>query len=73
LLEWIGMADEEGWPRSRPARAGRGPRTLTASEAAALIGVSVATVPVIALESVGEAGLFGRAYDAVRLWWRRRN
>lgn len=33
----------------------------------------VADVPVIALENVGEAGLFGRAYDAVRLWWRRRN
>jgi serine-type D-Ala-D-Ala carboxypeptidase (penicillin-binding protein 5/6) len=33
----------------------------------------VADVPVIALESVGEAGLVGRAYDAVRLWWRRRN
>lgn len=33
----------------------------------------VADVPVVALESVGEAGLFGRAYDAVRLWWRRRN
>jgi hypothetical protein len=27
----------------------------------------------VALESVGEAGLVGRAYDAVRLWWRRRN
>ncbi|MGE5161206.1 MAG: D-alanyl-D-alanine carboxypeptidase family protein [Betaproteobacteria bacterium] len=36
-------------------------------------GVDVATVPVIALEGVGEAGLFGRAYDAVRLWWGRRN
>jgi len=36
-------------------------------------GVVIATEPVIALESVGEAGLFGRAYDAVRLWWRRRN
>ena len=36
-------------------------------------GASVATVPVVALESVGEAGLLGRAYDAVRLWWRRRN
>jgi serine-type D-Ala-D-Ala carboxypeptidase (penicillin-binding protein 5/6) len=33
----------------------------------------VAEVPVVALESVGEAGLVGRAYDAVRLWWRRRN
>ncbi len=33
----------------------------------------VADVPVVALESVGEAGLIGRAYDAVRLWWRRRN
>jgi D-alanyl-D-alanine carboxypeptidase (penicillin-binding protein 5/6) len=36
-------------------------------------GVSVATVPVIALEGVGEAGFLGRAYDALRLWWRRRN
>jgi D-alanyl-D-alanine carboxypeptidase (penicillin-binding protein 5/6) len=36
-------------------------------------GASVATVPVVVLESVGEAGLLGRAYDAVRLWWRRRN
>jgi D-alanyl-D-alanine carboxypeptidase (penicillin-binding protein 5/6) len=34
---------------------------------------TVATVQVVALESVGEAGLIGRAYDAVRLWWRRRN
>jgi D-alanyl-D-alanine carboxypeptidase (penicillin-binding protein 5/6) len=34
---------------------------------------AVADVPVVALDSVGEAGLFGRAYDAVRLWWRRRN
>jgi D-alanyl-D-alanine carboxypeptidase (penicillin-binding protein 5/6) len=32
----------------------------------------VAEVPVVALESVGEAGLVGRAYDAVRLWLRRR-
>lgn len=38
--------DDEEWPRARTARAGsgRGPRTLTASEAAALIGVSVATI-----------------------------
>jgi excisionase family DNA binding protein len=40
------MGEDEGWPRARGARAerDRGPRTLTASEAAALIGVSVATV-----------------------------
>jgi excisionase family DNA binding protein len=38
------MGDDEGWPRARSGRAGRGPRTLTASEAAALLGVSVATV-----------------------------
>ena len=39
------MADD-GWPRTRGARAegDRGPRSLTASEAAALIGVSVATI-----------------------------
>jgi D-alanyl-D-alanine carboxypeptidase (penicillin-binding protein 5/6) len=36
-------------------------------------GEVVANVPVVALEAVGEAGFFGRAYDAVRLWWRRRN
>lgn len=30
-------------------------------------------VPVVALEAVQPAGIFGRAYDAVRLWWRRRN
>ncbi|WP_217923419.1 MerR family transcriptional regulator [Miltoncostaea oceani] len=40
------MTDDDGWPRARTARADRdrGPRTLTASEAAALLGVSVATV-----------------------------
>lgn len=40
------MSDDEGWPRARATRADRdpGPRTLTASEAAALIGVSVATI-----------------------------
>jgi D-alanyl-D-alanine carboxypeptidase (penicillin-binding protein 5/6) len=30
-------------------------------------------VPVVALEAVQPAGTFRRAYDAVRLWWRRRN
>ncbi len=40
------MAEDDGWPRARSTRADRdrGPRTLTASEAAALIGVSVATI-----------------------------
>jgi serine-type D-Ala-D-Ala carboxypeptidase (penicillin-binding protein 5/6) len=33
----------------------------------------VAEVPVIVLERVGTGGLVGRAYDAVRLWWRRRS
>lgn len=33
----------------------------------------VADVPVVAMEGVGAAGLLGRAYDAVRLWWRRRS
>ena len=36
-------------------------------------GETLANVPVVALEAVQPAGLFGRAYDAVRLWWRRRN
>ena len=40
------MTEDDGWPRARSGRADRdrGPRSLTASEAAALIGVSVATV-----------------------------
>jgi len=38
-----------------------------------LSGQVVADAPVVALENVQAAGLFGRAYDAVRLWWRRRN
>jgi D-alanyl-D-alanine carboxypeptidase (penicillin-binding protein 5/6) len=36
-------------------------------------GRTLADAPVVALEAVQPAGLFGRAYDAVRLWWRRRN
>jgi D-alanyl-D-alanine carboxypeptidase (penicillin-binding protein 5/6) len=36
-------------------------------------GETVGVLSVVALEHVGEAGIFGRAYDAVRLWWRRRN
>jgi D-alanyl-D-alanine carboxypeptidase (penicillin-binding protein 5/6) len=36
-------------------------------------GRELTGVPVVAFERVDEAGLFGRAYDAIRLWWRRRN
>jgi len=36
-------------------------------------GKTLADAPIVALETVQPAGLFGRAYDAVRLWWRRRN
>lgn len=35
-------------------------------------GEPVGSAAVVALEGVGPAGPFGRAYDAVRLWWRRR-
>ncbi len=38
-----------------------------------LAGQVVADAPIVALDGVQAAGLFGRAYDAVRLWWRRRN
>lgn len=33
-----------------------------------LEGQSVAEVPLVALEDVGQAGIFGRAWDAIRLW-----
>ena len=36
-------------------------------------GRALTDAPIIALEGVAPAGLLGRAYDAVRLWWRRRN
>jgi len=36
-------------------------------------GHTLADAPVVVLESVQPAGPLGRAYDAVRLWWRRRN
>jgi serine-type D-Ala-D-Ala carboxypeptidase (penicillin-binding protein 5/6) len=36
-------------------------------------GRALADAPIVALEGVAPAGLLGRAYDAVRLWWRRRN
>jgi D-alanyl-D-alanine carboxypeptidase (penicillin-binding protein 5/6) len=35
-------------------------------------GRTVAEAPVVALAGVAPAGPVGRAYDAVRLWWRRR-
>jgi len=31
-------------------------------------GTAVATVPLVVMEPVGLAGLFGRAWDAIRLW-----
>ena len=36
-------------------------------------GQTLADAPVVAFEAAQPAGLVGRAYDAVRLWWRRRN
>jgi D-alanyl-D-alanine carboxypeptidase (penicillin-binding protein 5/6) len=33
-----------------------------------LEGQPVTEVPLVALEDVGEAGIFGRAWDAIRLW-----
>jgi D-alanyl-D-alanine carboxypeptidase (penicillin-binding protein 5/6) len=36
-------------------------------------GQVLADAPVVALDAVPPAGMLGRAYDAIRLWWRRRN
>jgi D-alanyl-D-alanine carboxypeptidase (penicillin-binding protein 5/6) len=33
-------------------------------------GKPYAEYPVVALESVGEAGLLGRAWDTLRLWFK---
>ena len=31
-------------------------------------GVAVAEVPLVTAEAVEQAGIFGRAWDAIRLW-----
>ena len=31
-------------------------------------GTAIATIPLTVLEDVPQAGLFGRAWDAIRLW-----
>ena len=31
-------------------------------------GTPIAEVPLVALEAVDQAGIFGRAWDAIRLW-----
>ncbi|MEO8187484.1 MAG: hypothetical protein ABI580_09010, partial [Burkholderiaceae bacterium] len=36
-------------------------------------GRQVAEVPIVALERVESGGLLRRAYDAIVLWWRKRN
>jgi D-alanyl-D-alanine carboxypeptidase (penicillin-binding protein 5/6) len=36
-------------------------------------GRQVAEVPVVALERIESGGLLRRAYDAIVLWWRKRN
>ena len=37
-------------------------------DVAAVDGAVLASVPLVVLESVGQAGVFGRAWDALRLW-----
>jgi len=36
----------------------------------ALEGEAIGEYPVVALENVGQAGIFGRAWDTLRLWLR---
>jgi len=37
-----------------------------------LEGETLTETPLVALEDVAKAGFFGRAWDAVRLWWRQK-
>jgi len=39
-----------------------------ALKVATAAGAPVAEVPLVVLEAVDEAGIFGRAWDAIRLW-----
>ena len=51
------------WSRRSP-RASASARILVATAA----GAPVADVPLVALEPVEQSGIFGRAWDAIRLW-----
>jgi D-alanyl-D-alanine carboxypeptidase (penicillin-binding protein 5/6) len=52
-------------PLVAPLQKGQGVGTLRVTTAA---GQSVVEVPLTVLETVEEAGIFGRAWDALRLW-----
>ena len=52
-------------PLVAPLTKGQRVGTLKVSTAT---GAPVIEVPLVALEAVDEAGIFGRAWDAIRLW-----
>ena len=52
-------------PLVAPLAKGQRVGTLKVTTAA---GIAVAEVPLVVLEAVEQAGLFGRAWDAIRLW-----
>jgi D-alanyl-D-alanine carboxypeptidase (penicillin-binding protein 5/6) len=52
-------------PLVAPLTAGQGVGTIRITTAA---GTAVATVPLVVIDPVPLAGLFGRAWDAIRLW-----
>jgi serine-type D-Ala-D-Ala carboxypeptidase (penicillin-binding protein 5/6) len=52
-------------PLVAPLDKGQRVGTLKVSTAT---GVAVAEVPLVVLEPVAQAGIFGRAWDAIRLW-----
>ncbi len=52
-------------PLVAPLTAGQRVGTIKISTSA---GTAVASVPLVVLEPVGLAGIFGRAWDAIRLW-----
>ena len=52
-------------PLVAPLAKGQRVGTLKVSTAT---GAPVVEVPLVALEGVEEAGIFGRAWDAIRLW-----
>jgi D-alanyl-D-alanine carboxypeptidase (penicillin-binding protein 5/6) len=56
---------ERSDPLVAPLAKGQRVGTLKVSLAA---GAPVAEVPLLALDGVEQAGIFGRAWDAIRLW-----
>jgi D-alanyl-D-alanine carboxypeptidase (penicillin-binding protein 5/6) len=62
------QAAEQGRAHRSPGRAAQKGQRVGTIKVTTVGGAPVVDVPLVALEPVAEAGIFGRAWDALRLW-----